>query len=124
MEQKNAVIKSTELTIADHGLLTGWLHLDYEDCSQGFGGYVLYLPKTFDHHKLYSLAGHWIFRVLEIAGVEEWSKLPGRTIRVRAEYDCVHAIGHIIKDEWFNPREDFAAIIEAAKKTDDPDPED
>ncbi len=106
-EVKNAVITSAELTIEDHGLLSGWLRLDYGGAGQGFGGIALYLPKSFDHHEINSCAGHWIFRVMEIAGVESWSKLPGKTIRTRATWTSVEGIGHIVKDDWFYPAQDF-----------------
>lgn len=109
IETKNAIIKSARITTADHGLLSAWLDLDYGGSGQGFGGYALYLPSSFRHHeKSASYAGHFIWRVMEVAGVSEWSQLPGRTIRVRAEHSSVHAIGHIVKDEWFCPAEDFA----------------
>ena len=108
VEEKNAVISGMSLTIADHGLLSGWLQLDYGGESQGFGGYTLYLPKGFKHFKLESPAGHWIFRVMEIAGVENWDQLKGKSVRVRCEHSKVHAIGHIIKNDWFEPEKDFA----------------
>jgi len=112
MEEKNAVITKVTLTTEDYGLLSSWITLDYSGAGKGFGGYSLYLPKSIDHHKLRSVAGHWIFRVMEIAGVDSWDELPGKTVRVRADRDKVHAIGHIIKDDWFNPSEDFAEITE------------
>lgn len=106
-EIKNAVIESVRLTSDDHGCLSAWLMLDYGGSGQGFGGYALYLPQTYTHHKLQSVAGHFIWRCLEIAGVSEWSKLPGKTIRVRGNHSGIEAIGHIVKDDWFCPREDF-----------------
>lgn len=112
IETKNAIIESASLSTGDRGFLDCWLTLDYGGSGQGFGGYVLYLPKSYSHHELKSVAGHFIFRVLEIAGVESWDKLKGRTIRVKCEHSKVHAIGHIVRDDWFNPSEDFAALKE------------
>jgi hypothetical protein len=108
IETRNAVIQSVQITSEDHGLLSAWLNLDYGDQGcQGFGGYALYLPKSFSHHDLNSCAGHFIWRCMEVAGVTEWSKLPGKTIRVRCEHSKVHAIGHIVNDDWFDPSVDF-----------------
>jgi len=110
----NALIVSATLTTADHGLLSGWLSLDYGGAGQNFGGYSLYLPKGFKHHNLLgpNYAGHFIYRVMQIADVTEWGQLKGKTIRARAEHNRVHAIGHIIKEDWFCPAEDFAEQAE------------
>ena len=112
MNERNAIIKSARITSDDHGLLSAWLDLDYGGTGQGFGGYSLYLPKSYRHHdpKSPNFAGHFIWRVMEVAGVTEWSKLPGKTIRVRQEHQGIHAIGHIVADDWFCPSDDFKAM--------------
>jgi hypothetical protein len=107
-EIRNAVIESVSLDDADRGMLTAWLHLDYGGSGQGFGGYSLYLPKSYSHHQMLSHAGHWIWRCMEIGGVTRWTDLKGKTVRARIKNGRVEGIGHIVKDDWFIPSVDFA----------------
>lgn len=110
-EIKNAIIKGARITTADHGVLTIWLDLDYGGSGQGFGGHALYLPKNWRHHEKNSnYAGHFIWRVMEIAGVLEWSNIVGKTIRVQGDNSGITAIGHIVKTDWFNPTKEFKEI--------------
>lgn len=109
-ETKNAIIESATITSDDHGCLSAWVHLDYGGSGQGFGGYALYLPKSYTHHEIKSVAGHFIWRVMEIAGVGEWSKLPGKTVRVKGTHGGIDAIGHIVKDDWFYPSIEFKNV--------------
>ncbi len=117
IDEKNAVIKSVKISNDDHGLLSAWLNLDYGGLGQSFGGYALYLPQSYKNHDPQAnYAGHFIWRVMEIADVTEWSKMVGKTIRVRAEHSKIHAIGHIVKDDWFSPSDDFKAMKTAETK--------
>ena len=109
IEEHNAIIESVSISNDDHGCLTVWLYLDYGNSGQGFGGYALHLHPDNKHHDIKSVAGHFIWRCLDIAGVSKWENMKGKTIRVRCEHSKVHAIGHIVKDDWFCPAEDFAS---------------
>lgn len=119
IEIKNAVIESAEITMAERGILDCWLHLDFGGTGQCFGGYALYLPKSFSHHQVLSMAGHHIFRILEIAGVEKWSQLKGRTIRVEGSWSEIKRIGHIVKDDWYCPSADFKAALDSSVNSQD-----
>lgn len=113
VKQQNAIITGATLTTEDHGVLSIWISMDLEFGCQSFGGHVLFLPKEFKHApKQANFAGLWIFRVMQVAGVSEWSKLTGKTVRVRGTWDGITAIGHITKDDWFCPKDEFAAIAE------------
>jgi len=98
MDIKNAIIKAARISNEDHGMLSIWLTLDYGSSGQGFGGYCLYNPT----HKQ-DCAGLFIWRVLEIAGVNRWERLVGKTIRVKSNHSGIESIGNIVKDDWFNP---------------------
>lgn len=106
---KNAVIESVSIDDGERGLLTAWLNLNYGGTAQGFGGYALYLPNSYSHHKMLSHAGHFIYRCMRIGDVSNWTDLKGKAIRVKidSEGGKIIAIGHIINEDWFNPSEDF-----------------
>ncbi len=105
-EMKNAVIRSTTLGVEDHGILTFFLHLDYDGSGQGFGGYGLDEPVhengTFKGRRGTAYGCEAIRRVLEVLGVERWEKLPGTPCRVVAEHTKVNRIGHYLKDQWLD----------------------
>jgi len=107
---RNAVIDGAEINF-DRDCLSAWVHLDYGGSGQGFGGYVLLLGPSYTHRKASeegpNYAGIFIEQVMRMAGVDAWSKLPGKTIRVRQTHSGIEAIGHIVKDVWFWPREVF-----------------
>ena len=102
-EIKTAIIKHATITKGEHGVLSIWLGLDYGGAGQGFGGFALYNPS----HAPKGLAGHFIWRVMEIAGVDEWDEVAGQAIRVKMTPSEVVAIGHIVKDDWFELQVDF-----------------
>ncbi len=103
IEERNAKIESTNLGTEDHGCMTFYLMLDYGGAGQGFGGYVLdEFDKEAKTRRGTAYGTEAIRRVLETVGVSRWEKLPGTPVRVRAEHDKVHAIGHYLKDKWLD----------------------
>jgi hypothetical protein len=108
METKNAVITQASIEIGEHGILTAFLVLDDGGACQCFGGYSFYLPRTGVSGKNY--AGHFIYRVLEVAGVYKWEHLKGKAVRVVGDSTHIEAIGHIITDVWFNPSKEFEQL--------------
>ncbi len=112
MEEKNAIVESVSIDDGERGLLTAWLNLNYGGSGQGFGGFTLYLPKDYHHFtNKGDFAGHFIFRCMEIAGVNKWQDIKGKTVRVRSNGQLIEEIGHIIKDDWFNPSKDFEKML-------------
>jgi hypothetical protein len=117
MEVKNAIIEDAVIDTGDRGFLTAWVYLNYGGIGQGFGGFSLCLPKSFkNHNDPVNYAGHFIYRVMEVAGVGQWEDLKGKTIRVKSEYSKVHSIGHIVKDDWFDPAKEFEELKESVGK--------
>ena len=105
----NAKIGSINIGFDRGVFLSAWIYLDYGGSNQGFGGFVLAKADTSCEGKG-PYAGHFISRCLEIGDVDQWEKLKGKTVRVKKESQFngkILAIGHIIKDDWFSPSEDF-----------------
>lgn len=102
--ENNAIITGYSLRI-ECGALTLWLNLKYGDhrC-QGFGGWAL---QTSDKDEYEGPAGYYIYKVLQICGVDDLSKVVGKAIRVTHDDQKVYSIGNIIEDSWFNPVDDL-----------------
>jgi hypothetical protein len=114
---RNAVITNADIRNNEEpSYLTIYLNLDYGEGRQGVAGFTFYLSEKFTPHEFESLAGHFIWRVMEIAEVTQWSELKGKTIRVRQNWSVVWEIGHIVKDDWFCPAKDFEPVIEKNRK--------
>ncbi len=112
IETENAVIESTMLGLEDHGIMTCFLYLNYGGSCQGFGGYALDIwNKEADRRIGTAYGAEFIARVLATVGVEKWEDLAGKHIRARHDWTKVHAIGHIIKDQWFDPEADLASMV-------------
>lgn len=106
---KNALIKNVSLSMADHGCLTYWINLEFDDNFCSYGGYCIghgYLGASeFDSSPKGLVA---MMRIMDTVGVSRWENLKGKHVRVQCSGRTIDIIGNIIEDKWFNQREFFA----------------
>jgi hypothetical protein len=81
MHEKIAKITDVRLGWEDHGIFTSYLILDYGGSGQGTGAYGLdqYDKETKKRHGT-AYGCDFIIRTMQACGVDEWSKIKGRTI--------------------------------------------
>lgn len=97
MEEMNAIIDKASIEIEDHGILTLSITMKYGGGQiQGFGNY-----------DVRTNLGWWMERVFATLEVNSFDKLKGKTVRVRREDRMISAIGHIIEDKWFCPKQEL-----------------
>ena len=106
IETHNAMIENTAITLTAHGKLIVSLRLQADYNIPDFWSFVM--------------ADHFIRRVMQIADVNEWAELQGKAIRVKTAttYNgsiIPIAIGHITKEDWLNPAEDYEKMRETGK---------
>ncbi len=109
----NARIENTNLGNMKDGTLFGfWLYLDFGGTGQGFGGYCLDEYDKPLSRRVGTAAGlESIIQILEIVGVDHWEDLKGKLIRVKRDAEWngkIFGIGHVLKDQWFEPEAFFA----------------
>ncbi len=107
MEIKNATIYQADIQY-DHGIMHCSLVVEYGDGStQGFASYGLFYPSR---QEILGIGGHYIHRLMNVAGVESWSKMVGRPVRVKVDHGIIVAIGHFASENWFAPAFEYAGI--------------
>ena len=108
---ENAKITHTDLSMADHGVLTFTLTLEGAGWGCNFGGYVIghgYLGA--DKFEGSAKGTESLMRIMDTVGVEKWSQLTGKYVRVVTEGwgSSITKIGNIISDKWFDIKEFFS----------------
>ena len=97
---KNAVIKKVRFCL-ERGF-TIIVDLDYGSAGQGFGGYALYNESDTKNY-----CGLFIKRLFDITGVDDLSRMKGVAVRVKSSLSEVRAIGHVVNDDWFCPKDEL-----------------
>lgn len=111
VEVRNAVIQSTMLGVEDHGILTCMIHTSSGVVGQGFGGWAFDAWNERAKRREGTAWGmHFVGLLLSTLEVGSWEKLPGTPCRVRATHNKIVAIGHFIRDRWFEPEKDLAFL--------------
>ena len=112
----NAIIEKAEISLSRGFILDCNLTLKLQSGGmQGFGGYVLggISGKAGGHEAQPNVAAEFICSVLRAAGVESFSCLAGKPVRIQkgSINGRIEAIGHILDDDkWFNPSERLGAM--------------
>lgn len=105
-EIQNAKIDSTHLGPEDHGIMTAYVYVSGPSWGCGFGGYSLDSWDEIKGRRIgVGFGVDFITSVLRVVGVDRWEKLPGQHVRVDMSGGRITRIGHIIKDDWFNPKD-------------------
>ena len=108
MEIKNAKITKADLSMEDHGVLTLWLTIEGNGWGVNLGGYVL--GKGFLGAESFEGSAKGIeeiMRVMDTVGVERFSDLTGKYIRVEIGNwgDRIKKSGNIIENKWIDYNE-------------------
>ena len=103
MTIENAEIKTVTLGIEDHGIMA--IGLNFTGHGWGIGTGNLMCKDSPGLAKL-------IQRILETAGVTDWSRLPGTLVRVEhgGLGGVFMRIGHIMEDKWLT-RAEMSSIL-------------
>ena len=104
---KNALIKSVDLSMADHGCLTLAMTLEGGGWGVVYGGYCLgkgYLGADDDFFDGSAAGMEYLIRIMDTVGVEKFQDLKGKYVRVALKGwgNSVKIIGNIIHDKWFD----------------------
>ena len=108
---ENGKITGTMLGTEDHGILTFYLHVEFENGGCAFGGYSLDGYDKQTKKRVATGCGlQAIAEVMKCAGVSKWEDLKGTYIRCEHEGwgGKIVRIGNLIKDQWFSLEEFFA----------------
>lgn len=110
-EIRNTKITGTSLTMADHGCITFWVHLEGGGIGVSYGGYCIghgYLGS--DNFDGSGKGLEAMARIMNVVGVDTWEDMKGKYVRIvdPGLGGTVTKIGNILEDRWFDIREFFA----------------
>lgn len=114
---ENALITGTTLGLEDHGIFSAYVAVEGEGWGVSFGGYALDQWDESEKRRIGTVFGmEFIAGVMHAVGVQSWEALKGKHCRIETEGWGGRAlrIGHITKNQWFDPAA-LAAKCKAAE---------
>jgi len=110
---ENALIKSVDLSMEDHGILVLRMELEGNHWGVNYGNRCLgkgYLGAN--EFVGYAKGIEEIMRIMDTVGVSRFNDLEGKYIRVEMDRFCdpITKIGNIIKDKWFDYKEFYKDV--------------
>jgi hypothetical protein len=126
MQKELGKVKSVDLFVEDHGILTLYVHLDFGGSGQGFGGIALDSYSEKDKERVGTASGlDFILRILRLFGVDRLEQIKGRSVfALRAgeagmieglELPAFDGGKRFLIDDWKKRWEpEFAALKKAA----------
>jgi hypothetical protein len=108
---ENAIVADVRLGLDEGGRLVGALVMRNGTGQVLLGPHTLYAFQPLaDRKDSGNIAGHWVYRVLQVTGAVGLPSAIGRTVRILHDGTRILAIGHSVADDWFRPEEEFTAI--------------
>lgn len=107
---ENAIIKSVDLSMADHGWLVLTMDVEGDGLGCVYGGYGL--GKGFVGASNFEGSKNgveYLMRIMNIAECDTFNQLEGKYIRVATKGwgEPIKIIGNLVKDKWFDARSFF-----------------
>ena len=115
MSEMNAIITAASLSIGHYNSLSMDITVERPDGSfQGFGGYCLAKPDSEEITPDYT--GTYILKMLKVTDCKDIESMVGKAVRISLDNDRIIGIGHIIKNIWFYPQQEFERIKKEFKE--------
>ena len=104
---ENALIKSVDLSMVDHGCLKLAMTLEGGGWGVVYGSHCLgkgYLGADDDFFNGSAAGMEYLIRIMDTVGVEKFQDLKGKYVRVALKGwgNSLNIIRNIIKDKWFD----------------------
>lgn len=80
------------------------IYIEFDNAVQGFGGYALDIYDESKKSRVGTAYGmEWIISLMKVLDVKKFEDIKDQYIRIDSSHRKIYRIGHIVKDQWFDP---------------------